>query len=403
MRSPGRVTMKTYMKMLATVAVAAIMCICPAIVMADGSDAYTKTDGDQGLSVKFSTTDTAQIARFYSEYEMKDVAEDALNSFSYSSYGWTITDIAVTSLSYEKGSAQKLSGLDGYEYVGETVKLKMTFTATLGSVRTLFDDWEPYILVVKAVDNENTGAVGDKFEVSVEATLKESTKVTAEYVETDAKDFFIKQTEYDGYNSAEYVIDAKFIKASDSTETKFQVDYKMENGGTTENKMDLDGVEEGAVTADTVLYGVNTVSERYALTLKCTVGDDSKSADFGEQYSDLQKLSVAKDVLNGEDLKLPTMCYVDGGDEVLMTGIDFGDATLETEDGFKSFLSGVGATTSTSYSDAKSISDDAYSTIVTAEDEALGLFAIAAGGLGILVIVLIIVIVIILIVKRKKR
>ncbi len=401
MRSPGRVTMKAFMKILAAVSVAAIMCICPAIVMADGSDAYTKTDGDDGLSVEFSTTDTAQIDKFYSVYAKENMARNVLGSFSYSTYYWTITDIAITSLSYERGIAAKISGDDGYNYEGETVKFKMTFTATLDSTTTLFEDCGPYILAAKAINTDNKGAVGDKFEVSVEATTKESSKSTVEFGETDAADFFMKQQTYDSYLLREYDIDAKFIKASDSSETKFSVDYKRESGYNGKTEIDLNGVEEGAVTADTAIYTTPTLTEKAVVDIKCTVGDDSKSSsDSG--YEGGHRMDVSKDMLMGEDLKVPTMCYVTGGEEVLVD-ISFGDATLATEDGFKSFLSDVGAKTSTSYSDAKSVADDAYSDIVTDEDMALGIFAIAAIALGLLVVVLIIVIVIILIVKRKKR
>lgn len=392
--------MKTSMKMLAAVSVAAIMCICPAIVMADGSDAYTKTDGDGGLSVEFSTTDTAQIDRFYSAYAKVNMARNVLDSFAYTAYSWTITDIAITSLSYERGIAAKISGDDGYNYEGETVKFKMTFTATLDSTSTLFEEYGPYILAAKAINTDNKGAVGDKFEVSVEATTKESGKSTAEFGETDAADFFMKQQTYDSYQLHEYDIDAKFIKASDSSETKFSVDYKMESGYNAKIEMDLNGVGEGAVTADTAIYATTTATEKGVREIKCTVGDDSKS-DSDSGYEGGHQMNVDKDVLMGEDIKVPTMYYVTGGEAVLVD-ISFGDATLATEDGFKSFLSDVGAKTSTSYSDAKSVADDAYSDIVTDEDLALGIFAIAAIALGLLVVVLIIVIVVILIVKRKK-
>ncbi len=397
--------MKTYTKALAAIAVAAIMCICPAIVMADGSDAYTKTEGESGLSFEIESMTQAQIDKYLSESRKTYMAADVLESFVYSdgfyiTADYSITDISVTELSVSRAMASSV-GDDYSEYVGEEMTFKMTFTATAISSQQLFPDDSSFLVLYKKVDSENA-AIGDKFEVTVTGTTKTSYQAEAGIIATEDGNFARGDTDYKSYESNEYEIEAKYTAAGSTTPLSFSVDYTYESGFTETETHDFNGVEESKLTETTKDY-VTTVSEhRVRTAYECTVGDDSESTDNVIRTPASGGESTHAIMYNA-DMKPSVINYVVGTDAILVNPNTLGDDSIKTEDGFKAFLEETGATTSDSYSDAKSIADDAYSTVTDAEDLAVGILAIAIGALVLLLVVLVIVIVIILIVKRKKK
>ncbi len=397
----GSDSMKVHSKALAALAVAAIVCICPAIVMADGSDAYTRTDGESALSFEIESMTAEQTAKFLSTGQQTTYAQEVVDKIVYNYSYFDLDDISVKDVSYKNGAAYSIDGDDVKSYSGDELKFTISFTATSKSVGELLTNDKAYVPLMKALGN-NARAIGDKLEITAEVTMQNSDNGSAKYIATDAGDFVMTESSGESYQCTDMDITAKFTRASDSSTVTFEVESEFEQNVYSDIAFDFNGTDASEVTATTIAYETNDTSLVASTYLKCSVGDDSESTSVIYK-SPHHNGSADYAPLHGEDLEVPAINYVDGTGTTLIYGISFGDSDLYTESGFTAFLTEVGASTSTDYSDAKEIADDTYGTVVDEETMALGILGIAVGALVLLVIVLIVVIVIILIVKRKKN
>ena len=273
-----------------SVAVVAMMCICPFAVMADDSDAYDVTAGESGLSVKIDSMSEADINKLFNDTEQRDLARNALEGFTNTN-DYTISDVKITKMTVERGLSSKVTTDSISEYKGMKQTFTMTFTASAkydnGSI---FLNREPFQDAIKAIGT-NTTAIGDKFEVTVEATIYGSMSKTSDIVKNDAGNFVVTADKQKQYANGEYDITAKYIYTKDAQPANqtVEVKYTEESETSYDNKIDFNGVDPTKATADTLTYIDQSYVYASNVHTECEVNGDSNSKDY---YMDLLPIAM---------------------------------------------------------------------------------------------------------------
>ncbi len=396
--------MKAYTKALAALAVAAIMCICPAIVMADGSEAITVTEGEKALSVEIDDLTEAQINQLYSSSTQEGWAKKVLDSFVNYSALYEITEVKVTDLSVERALGSKVTS-DCYKSVdGTDIEFTISFKATAQyDTNIVFDENKGLFPVIKAIGTDNTGKAGDVYNITSEVKITDSGTTKENFAKTDSGIYVDTGGYSESYSSKTYDTSVTLTKKTDSSTVKFDVYSKSEYSTVYNNEIDTNGTDVADLTNDSVVYESRTIDTKTRVELKGSADGDSET-DVTTTANSGSDAYVQEDPAIPVDIGPQSYTLVGLGTAYsLFDVLGIGDDGLKTDDGMKTFLDGIGDSPSDSYSDAQSITEDAYSTIVSDEDLAVGILAIAIGALVLLLVVLVIVIVIILIVKRKKK
>lgn len=404
--------MKAYLKAIAAFAVAAVMCICPAFALADGSDAYTLTTGEQAHSVDIEDLSTEDIGKLYSSGKQTNLATEVAEAIVDNKGDVAITDVVISEMDIKKAVASKITDSENRHSVTEKLKFKITFTATfdddgddvfVGTYGTLTD------VVVKA-GNHNQSTAGDKLEITADVELTKSAVTNTKFTETEAADFVTTWGEQKESEIKSVDATVKYTYATTEGTSSFSFDFETETK--TETVVELDAqfleTEAAKATDTTYVYPDWTVKAASYVSEKAKVDGESRSNSATVDMSEFYKAIMDNDIvqpasLAGENVQPDQIYWVGYSSEtcLFLTG-DLGDASLADDSAMNTFLASKG-TVSTSYSDAKSTVDDNYESVSSLEDLVnMGLVAVI-GILAILVVVLIIVIVIVLIVKRKKK
>ncbi len=394
--------MKSYTKVLAAVAVAAIMCICPAIVMADGSEAITVTEGEKAYSVEIDSLTEEQLNQLYTSSSQTDWAEEVLSSFMNSIYSFNITELKVTDFSMSKGVGSKVTSDSSKNVVGADMEFTVSFKATaMSDMDYVLDENKALFPIVKAIGTNNTGKTGDVYEVTSKVKISGSETDNTDFTKTDSGIYVNTGGYSNSYTDYEFDTSVTLTKKADSSKVEFDVYVQRENSHVVDADVDTNGKDVAEITSDSVVYVTLTTETKSRVEIKGSADGDSET-DVTTSSNKGTSSYLQEDPALITDIAPRTYTLV-GNTSCLFSLDDIADSDLKTDAGMKSFLDGIGASPSESYSDAESVADDTYGTIVDDETVAVGLLAIAVGVLVILLIVLVIVIVIILIVKRKKN
>ena len=220
--------MKAYTIAAISIAVVAMMCICPLAVMANDSDAVNIETGEKGLSAKAENMSKEDIDKLYNAAAQSSLAMGVLDSFSNSTY-FTISAVEITKATIESGLSVKITEDSDYYSKATSQKFTMTFTATCDSAGTIFENNEAFSEAIRAVGT-NTTAIGDVFEVSVEGTVTSFDMMRIEFIKNDEGNIVVKVNEDKSYNTEKYDITAKYKYTKDAApaETNFEFDLFME-------------------------------------------------------------------------------------------------------------------------------------------------------------------------------
>ena len=402
--------MKAYRIALVSLAVVAMMCVCPLAVMADGSDAHEITAGESGLSVKIDNMSEADINKLLSDSEKTDLARDVLKSFS-STDGFTVADVKITKLSLERGLSSKVTSDSMAQYMGVNAKFTMTFTANATTAdKTVFTNSEAFQDPIREHGTNKT-VVGDKFEVSVEATLSGSSTKSADLVKNEDGNFVVTADMQKEYSKKEYNITAKYIYTKDASPAnltaKIEAMQEAEESYDKTYEFDVDTakVKAGAmafVKDSSIVYAAN-------VNIDCTFKGDTKS-DY--TYVDLTGLAM---ILGGNlhsayddvtifdyDISANEYGYVGTDDDMYLFDVSDVGTDVNTDVKMKEFLQSVGSV-SESYGTAKDIADANDGNVVSPSEALHLILIIAIAVVGILAVFFLVLFILAMIFRRRKK
>ena len=403
--------MKAYTIAAISIAVVAMMCICPLAVMANDSDAYNVTAGESGLSVKIDSKSEADINKLFNDTEQAKMARDAFKTFS-STDGFTITDVIITKVSLEKGLSSKVTSDNLSDYKGMKMEFTMTFTANATAAdKVVLKNEKPFSDPIKE-HGTNMTAVGDKFEVSVEATLYGAETRSSDIAKNDDGNFVATAAKEKTYTNAEYNVTAKYIYTKDASPANFSIKVKSttEAEESYDRTYDFNGVDVAKVKADTMAY-YKDESVVYAgyVTTECTFNEKTES---DSTYIDLSALAI---IFGGSinqaydhatiydwDLKANEYGYVGTDDDMNLFVASEVDPSLGTDAAMENFLKSTG-TVSTAYSDAKAMADDNDGSVVNPSDALNLLLIIGIAAVGALAVLFLVLFILAMIFRRRKK
>lgn len=173
--------MKKMIIAVAVIALAAAMCI-PACIFANDSDAAsTKTNGSSGISVKISTSDATEIAKFYPTEYWNDIATTVWNGYFGELIGYlpnyNISEGKVVEIDFKESH-----GVDITDDYVSNVDSKSTVTKYTFKATTVANDYNFFendlgqlIKYIEPTNKTHKDAVL-KVTVTVEETTSEVTK-----------------------------------------------------------------------------------------------------------------------------------------------------------------------------------------------------------------------------------
>ena len=387
--------MNGYTKVFAALAIVAMMCACPLIVVSDDSHAYDVTPGESGLSTKASGLTEDQVNTLFSASAKEKAARDVFKSFSGSS-DISYTEIKISDMSFEKGIASSVKSDSMVQYVGMEMNYTISFKATATADRDMVNNSNPFAVAIKAINKDNVMKTGEFFDITATVKQSGSQKESEDFVKNEAGNFVVTAEQERRFAVQEFEITAKYnYTQNDQTvvvEMKFS--YLTEADQDSSIKYDFNGVDPAKATAETAVYQNYEPKVMEHIKVKCSVGGDSDSM---EDYLDLGILAkvlggddaMKKATVHAYDLSPNKYTYV--GFSETMALFDSGDVgdTVKTDETMKAFLQSVGSI-SESYGDAKSISDDYMGSVDDgSKRKNLITYGIMA-GLGVIIIVLLV-------------
>ena len=387
--------MKTISKALIAVMVAAAMCLVPVFAIADGSDAAgSLTDGSSGVSFKGSMSDTDFNKLVTDEYK-EEIASMVLETVvaDDGSLGgvFTISDLTVSDVSDIKLSkGMKIDGDKITNVSAQALKCKIKFTATFdgglfSDTATLFNLYDGnQVLYNEIGSNVITDGNVLKFDGTVTLDMSASSTSTMakngndNYVATEVSGKMSKSESYSGelkFNNGTAVktidLDVKQATSSDATITLDYGDVKMED----------------VVSGTKVIIGYKDIKGASEQEYKYTVNDkkggyDYKvGADYGmpamftpatvadlATYQAYLSASFGGNIVLYVDsaLKVPEYKYyiaLDMGCELCLFNMGMVKSDYQDDTKLGTFLNSVGTADETSFSDADSVADSAYSAV----------------------------------------
>lgn len=382
-------------KMIVAVAIVAMMCACPLIMVSDDGYAHDVTKGESGLSAKANGLTEDQVNKLFSATAKEKAAKDVFESFSGSG-SITYTDVKISDMSFEKGIASSVESDSMTQYIGMEIDYKISFRATATADRNMVSNKNPFDIAIKAVNKDNVMKTGEFFEIT--ATVKESgsQRQGEDFVKNAAGDFVVTVEKEKRYAFKEYDITAKYNYTLNDQPAvvKMEFSYLMEADQESNIKYDFNGADPAKATEDTTVYQDFKPKLMERIKIKCSAGGDSDSTDDCLDLGAIAGLIGGNDVMKKAtvrdyDLSPNEYTYVGLSDEMsLFKYSDAGD-TVKTEDAMKAFLQSVGSV-SESFSDAKSVYDDYMSSVDDgSKKKNLITYGIMA-GLGVIIVVLLI-------------
>ena len=403
--------MKAYKIAMISVAVVAMMCICPLAVMANDSDAYNVTAGESGLSVKIDSMSEADINKLVSATEKEDMAESVLKTFT-STDGFTIADVKITKLSLERGLSSKVTEDNVSDNKGTKATFTMTFTANATVAnKVVFKNEEPFIDPIKEHGTNKT-VVGDKFEVSAEVTVYGAETRSSDIVKNEDGNFVVTAEKQKQYTHTEYEVTAKYVYTKDAQPANFTAKIKAtsEMEESYDRTFDFNGVDVAKVKADTKAF-IKDETIVYAgnISTECTFNGNTNS---DSDYLDLTALAL---IFGGSmkqayddttifdwDLKANEYGYVGTDDDMNLFDVSDVGTDVDTDAKMKEFLQSVG-TVSESYDTAKAIADDNNGDVVSPEAALNLMLIIGIAAVGVIALLFLVLFILAMIFRRRKK
>ena len=398
--------MKAYTIAAISIAVVAMMCICPFAVMADDGDAVSVNTGEKGISVKAENMSKEDINKLFSASAQTALASEVFNSFSSTAY-FSISAVEISTGTVERALSAKITDNSSYYSKATNQKFTMTFKATCTNANNIFDNTEAYAEAIRAVGT-NTATVGDVFEVSVEGTTTTYDMICYEFIKNVDGNLVVKVSEDKTYNTVKYDVTAKYKYTKDTAPAETDIEFKAftESEEYQKKTYDFNGASDTQVRATTKAFVSYDFVYANSATFDCDVkGGKSTSVSYYLDYSPMME-AMAQAFTLAEvldiDQTLPTFNYVGIDDETSLFQTSEVTGEVNTDETMKAFFQNAG-TVSEAYSDARSMADDNDGSVVNPSDALNLLLIIGIAAVGILAVFFLVLFILAMIFRRRKK
>ena len=389
---------------------AAFMVVSASALIADGSDAYTATNGESGIGYSISLSGE-DIAKLIPADDIEDMAIDhVLETITPNTYYFDLNGTASVSnyeaaeywgmKVYDTGDSSK--GVVVTDVSSQTTSYDISFTATCTDTgNELFRDNLLFIDVIRAIGPENETQSGAKFIITAHVERTDVTISESSYAPNSSAVFVLFAGNEKGYTMYEVAADVKYVySASDGERTlEFSLDVKEENGGEMTTAYDFNGVAISDVT-----MGTHCIRDRHYVDGGVTeraevkIGGSTQKMDLGYDATFMDMMAFASsdhlsyaETADGNLVVPEYSFYGTDWTTCLFESSDVASSDLKSNDAMRQFLSDHGSVVTT-FSEAESAADDAYSTVdVSSKKDSNIVYYAAIGGLAALAAVLAIV------------
>ncbi len=336
-------------------------------VFADGSEAYTATDGERGVGFSFNNLPDADFTKLYGDTKKTSMATEVLDRIVKSTSAYKIEDIAVTGMSESSYLGQKVAGttVTTIEANSQTYKISFKATVITGSV-DLFENTEYNVNAIKELGMVNKTQTDAYFTVNAEVKSASYEKMANEYTANSSGNFVLTKsigTEMEDITSK---VDATYTYIAGGSEKtlKLTYDYGQYTYAKSTLNINFNGKDVKDLTASDYCEQKRTIDDLSGrMWSKATANSHSSKIDVSagkEMYEmmylvDSPEKPICPVTIETEDLVAEEYQYY-GSSGALFTPSKVSDAELKDNGAMKAFLQKVGTVTDT-YSGVESGSD----------------------------------------------
>jgi hypothetical protein len=358
--------MKKIMIALGVLALAAAMCI-PVSVLSDDSQAFDITEGSAGVSWESDTLNKEDIAKLFGAGAGESDADDILDELVSDSSDYTISGVEVDNLKVSKSLGTEVTGSSMTVVSCETHSCDIKFKAVCkeghGNERLLSSTAGADL--IRYLGFTNKTQVGAAFEFDVNYGTTRVSIMTYEFVKNAEGNYvvtklYMKSSE----NVTSIKGDAKYTytENAQSVTKDYTVDIDLNVLFEYDTNYEFQGKAEEATAASPVISTMDNVSGKYTYHISYGFDGDDHEVIDGD-LSDFIELEFAIGANTGKatvllepSMVVPTYKFYEEGNTVTAIFGYAEDPSLRTDEAMKAFLDEHG-TTSTGFSEAKSIAD----------------------------------------------
>ena len=361
-------------KAFAAIFLAMAMFTAVPAVFADQADAYSATDGSQGIGYSYKNLSATDFGKLFTDSDTESMAEDILDRFVADTSDFTISGISVTEMCASAYMGESVKGTSVTTPKVETTSYKITFTATTDAEgNTLFTNGEINIGMMKEVGLDNKTQAGATFTVSAVCSSSNSQSKVSDYVANASSEFvLVKETSSNATREcvkAEVTYD--FISGGQPKSVKATYDFEQKTAADIVSTRDFNGKETKDVVSTDKCVTESTVSNMsMRMKSQCTCGGKTYGTDItmgdGDTKFLISMMSIGTRVetvkIVTSDLVAPEYLYYGTGSNALFDASKVASTDLQNNDAMQTFLKSVGTVADT-YSAAKSAADSVHDDI----------------------------------------
>lgn len=388
------------MKVKAFAAIFLAMAMFTAVpaVFTDQADAYTATDGSQGIGYSYKDLSAKDFDKLYTSGDKNEMATDLLNRFAVDPSYFSISEISVTGMSASGYLGESVSGTTVTSLDADTTSYKLTFKATaLSDGNPLFDNDDFNVGLIKEIGLENKTQADAFFTVTADCIVSNTSKETSEYVANSSAEFVLVKEKATVATRDYAKIDVKYTFISSGQSKTLQANYEFDRtyAADTDTTYDFNGKEAKTVTSsDSCISNGSVNGMTFKMKSVCNYGGKSYGSDItlGDNEVDFVKsmMSLGDPVHSAtvvaNDLKAPEYTFYGSGSNALFNSSTVASTDLQNNDSLKAFLKSVGTVAET-YSAAQSATDSIYDDLAGKGGSKLVYYAAIAGVVAAVIIV----------------
>ena len=361
------------MKVKAFAAIFLAMAMFTAVpaVFTDQADAYTATDGSQGIGYSYKNLSATDFDKLFTSGDKNEMATDMLNRFAVNPSYFSISDISVTGMSASGYLGESVSGTTVTSLDADTTSYKLTFKATaLSDGNPLFDNDDFNVGLIKEIGLENKTQADAFFTVTADCIVSSTSKETSEYVANSSAEFVLVKEKATAATRDYAKIDVKYTYISSGESKTLQANYEFDRtyAADSATTYDFNGKEAKTVTSsDSCISNGSVNGMTFKMKSVCNYGGKSYGTDItlGDNEVDfvMNMMSLGDPVHSAtvvaNDLKAPEYTFYGTGSNALFNSSTVASTDLQNNDSLKAFLKSVGTVAET-YSAAQSATDSIY-------------------------------------------
>ncbi|MBQ4412255.1 MAG: hypothetical protein II848_05560 [Candidatus Methanomethylophilus sp.] len=367
-------------------------------VFTDQADAYTATDGSQGIGYSYKNLSATDFDKLFTSGDKNEMATDMLNRFAVNPSYFSISDISVTGMSASGYLGESVSGTTVTSLDADTTSYKLTFKATaLSDGNPLFDNDDFNVGLIKEIGLENKTQADAFFTVTADCIVSSTSKETSEYVANSSAEFVLVKEKATAATRDYAKIDVKYTYISSGESKTLQANYEFDRtyAADTATTYDFNGKEAKTVTSsDSCISNGSVNGMTFKMKSVCNYGGKSYGTDItlGDNEVDfvMNMMSLGDPVHSAtvvaNDLKAPEYTFYGSGSNALFNSSTVASTDLQNNDSLKAFLKSVGTVAET-YSAAQSATDSIYDDLAGKGGSKLVYYAAIAGVVAAVILV----------------